>query len=216
MNAYEKLCVELSDHPRRWLVTGAAGFIGSNLVAKLLKLGQRVTGVDNFLTGSQKNLEAVRAETSTEQWTRFYFHEGDLRDSEVCRQVCTGVELILHQAALGSVPRSIARPAATNANNIDGFLNIQLAARDANVKAFVYASSSTVYGDHPTQPRREDTIGNPLSPYALTKRINELYAEVFVRCYDMNSIGLRYFNVFGPRQNLNGSYAAVIHNGLRR
>jgi UDP-N-acetylglucosamine/UDP-N-acetylgalactosamine 4-epimerase len=210
MNRYEQLRQKLSQQPRRWLVTGAAGFIGSHLVAHLLKLNQSVVGVDNFLTGSRKNLEAVKQEVGGEVWPRFHFLEGDIREPAVCRQICENVELVLHQAALSSVPRSIARPADTHTHNVEGFLNLQLAARDADVKAFVYASSSAVYGDHPSLPKREEAIGRPLSPYALSKWINELYAELFSRCYGMSSIGLRYFNVFGPRQDPNGPYAPVI------
>jgi UDP-N-acetylglucosamine/UDP-N-acetylgalactosamine 4-epimerase len=210
MNRYEQLRRELSHQPRRWLVTGAAGFIGSHLVAHLLKLNQSVVGVDNFLTGSRKNLAAVEKEVGAENWSRFHFLEGDIREPAICRQICENVELVLHQAALSSVPRSIAGPADTHTHNVEGFLNLQLAARDAGVKGFIYASSSAVYGDHPSLPKREEAIGRPLSPYALSKWINELYAELFARCYGMSSIGLRYFNVFGPRQDPNGSYAPVI------
>ncbi len=210
MNRYEQLQQEMSKQPRRWLVTGAAGFIGSHLVARLLKLNQTVGGLDNFLTGSWKNLEAVRAEVGEDLWSKFKFLEGDIRDLAICQQVCAGADFVLHQAALGSVPRSIAQPADTHAHNINGFLNMQLAAREAGVKAFVYASSSAVYGDNSALPKREEIIGRPLSPYALSKWVNELYAEIFARCYGMSSIGLRYFNVFGPRQDPNGPYAAVI------
>ena len=210
MSRYKQLQQKLIGQPRRWLVTGAAGFIGSHLVADLLKLNQIVGGVDNFLTGSRKNLEAVRAEVGENLWSKFAFLEGDIREVATCQQVCAGADFVLHQAALGSVPRSIARPADTHDHNINGFLNILVAARDAQVKAFVYASSSAVYGDHTALPKREEAIGRPLSPYALSKWINELYAEMFARCYGMGSIGLRYFNVFGPRQDPNGAYAAVI------
>ena len=210
MNRYEQLQQEMSRQPRRWLVTGAAGFIGSHLVARLLKLNQTVGGLDNFLTGSRKNLEAVHAEVGEDLWAKFKFLEGDIRDLATCQQVCAGADFVLHQAALGSVPRSIALPADTHAHNINGFLNMQLAAREAGVRAFVYASSSAVYGDNSALPKREDAIGRPLSPYALSKWVNELYAEIFARCYGMSSIGLRYFNVFGPRQDPNGPYAAVI------
>lgn len=210
MNRYSQLRQELPLQPRRWLVTGAAGFVGSHLLASLLKAKQTVVGVDNFLTGARENLEAVRQEIGDVDWSRFQFLEGDLRDPSVCREACESAEVVLHQAALGSIPRSIARPADTHANNVDGFLNLLLAARDAGVKAFVFASSSSVYGDHPVQPRREEAIGHPLSPYALSKQINEFYAALFARCYGMSSIGLRYFNVFGARQNVNGPYAAVI------
>ncbi len=210
MNRNEQLCRQLPHQPRQWLVTGAAGFIGSHLVARLLKLNQSVVGIDNFLTGSRKNLEVVNAEVGDAAWARFHFIEGDLREPAVCRHGCEQAELILHQAALGSVPRSIAKPADTHAHNVDGFLNLQLAARQAGIRALVYASSSAVYGDHPALPKREESIGRPLSPYALSKRINELHAELFARCYGMSSIGLRYFNVFGPRQDPHGPYAAVI------
>jgi UDP-N-acetylglucosamine 4-epimerase len=210
MNRYGQLQQKLAGQPCRWLVTGAAGFIGSHLVADLLKLNQTVVGVDNFLTGARKNLDAVRAEVGEERWGRFTFFENDVRDFAVCQRACAGVDFVLHQAALGSVPRSIARPADTHDHNINGFLNILVAARDAKVKAFVYASSSAVYGDHTALPKREEAIGRPLSPYALSKWVNELYAEMFARCYGMGSIGLRYFNVFGPRQDPAGPYAAVI------
>jgi len=210
MNRYEQLQQEMSRQPRRWLVTGAAGFIGSHLVARLLKLNQTVGGLDNFLTGSRKNLEAVHAEVGEDLWAKFKFLEGDIRDLATCQQVCAGADFVLHQAALGSVPRSIALPADTHAHNINGFLNMQLAAREAGVRAFVYDSSSAVYGDNSALPKREDAIGRPLSPYALSKWVNELYAEIFARCYGVSSIGLRYFNVFGPRQDPNGPYAAVI------
>jgi len=210
MNRYELLQLEMSKQPRRWLVTGAAGFIGSHLVVHLLKLNQSVTGLDNFLTGSRKNLEAVRAEVGEASWSKFKFLEGDIREWATCQQVCAGTDIVLHQAALGSVPRSIAKPADTHAHNINGFLNMQLAAHEAGVKAFVYASSSAVYGDNSALPKREEAIGRPLSPYALSKWVNELYADIFSRCYGMSSIGLRYFNVFGPRQDPNGPYAAVI------
>jgi UDP-N-acetylglucosamine 4-epimerase len=193
-----------------WLVTGAAGFIGSNLVEALLKLDQRVIGLDNFATGHKKNLEQVKALVSTEQWARFSFIDDDIRDPAICQRACRGVDFVLHQAALGSVPRSIDDPFATHEANVNGFLNMLVAARDAKVKRFVYASSSALYGDHPGLPKVEDKIGQPLSPYAATKCFNELYADVFARCYGTPSIGLRYFNVFGPRQDPEGAYAAVI------
>lgn len=201
---------ELRRQPRSWLVTGAAGFIGSNLVEKLLALGQRVVGLDNFSTGYRHNLADVRACVGEEAWAGFEFIEGDIRDLETCRRACDGVDYVLHQAALGSVPRSLADPIATNASNITGFLNMLVAARDARVKRFVYAASSSTYGDHPGLPKVEDKIGRPLSPYAVTKYVNELYADVFQRSYGIECVGLRYFNVFGRRQDPNGAYAAVI------
>lgn len=210
MNAYEHLRESLAASPSRWLVTGVAGFIGSNLLEQLLRLGQTVTGLDNFLTGYQKNLDMVREAVGDEAWARFTFIEGDIRDLETCRRACAGVAHVLHEAALGSVPRSIDDPLLTNGCNIDGFLNMLVAARDAKVESFVYAASSSTYGDSPELPKVEDRIGRPLSPYAVTKYVNELYAEVFARCYGFSSIGLRYFNVFGQRQDPSGAYAAVI------
>jgi UDP-N-acetylglucosamine/UDP-N-acetylgalactosamine 4-epimerase len=200
----------LREHRYHWLVTGAAGFIGSNLVEALLKLNQRVTGLDNFATGHQRNLDQVRELVSAQQWANFTFLEADIRQFGDCTRACEGVDFVLHQAALGSVSRSIENPIGTNDTNITGFLNMLVAARDAKVKRFVYAASSSTYGDHPTLPKVEHQIGNPLSPYAVTKYVNELYANVFGRTYGMESIGLRYFNVFGPRQDPNGAYAAVI------
>ncbi len=193
-----------------WLVTGAAGFIGSNLVEALLKLDQRVVGLDNFSTGHRRNLDEVRGLVTAKQWAGFSLLEADIRDLAACREAVKGADFVLHQAALGSVPRSIDDPILTNANNIDGFLNMLVAARDAKVKSFVYAASSSTYGDHPDLPKIEDRIGRPLSPYAVTKYVNELYADVFGRCYGINCIGLRYFNIFGPRQDPDGAYAAVI------
>jgi UDP-N-acetylglucosamine 4-epimerase len=193
-----------------WLVTGVAGFIGSNLLESLLKSDQRVTGLDNFATGRQKNLDQVREAVSREQWSRFKFLEGDIRRLEDCRQALRGVHLVLHQAALGSVPRSVDDPLASNASNVTGFLNMLVAARDAGAGRFVYASSSSVYGDDNRLPKIEKRTGHPLSPYAATKAMNEIYADVFARCYRMETIGLRYFNVFGPRQDPDGAYAAVI------
>jgi len=210
MPAFEELQRALKTAPRTWLVTGAAGFIGSNLVEALLKLGQRVVGLDNFATGRKSNLEAVRSLVSPEQWPRFQFIEGDIADLEVCRRACSGTELVLHQAALGSVPRSLEDPVGTHQANVTGFLNMLVAARKAKVRRFVYASSSAVYGDSPGLPKVEDRIGQPLSPYAATKWMNEIYADVFARAYGFESIGLRYFNVFGPRQDPEGAYAAVI------
>nr|WP_229428054.1 SDR family oxidoreductase [Massilia soli] len=193
-----------------WLVTGAAGFIGSNLVEALLKLGQRVTGLDNFATGHQHNLDQVRELVGEQAWANFSFINGDIRQGADCTRACAGVDYVLHQAALGSVSRSIDDPVATNETNVTGFLNMLVAARDAKVKRFVYAASSSTYGDHPALPKVETTIGNPLSPYAVTKYVNELYADVFARTYGTEAIGLRYFNVFGPRQDPHGAYAAVI------
>ena len=210
MNAYEHLRQSLAAAPSRWLVTGVAGFIGSNLLEQLLRLGQTVVGLDNFLTGYQKNLDMVRASVGDEAWGRFTFIEGDIRDLETCRRACAGAAHVLHEAALGSVPRSIDDPLLTNGCNIDGFLNMLVAARDARVRSFVYAASSSTYGDSPELPKVEDRIGRPLSPYAVTKYVDELYADVFARCYGFSSIGLRYFNVFGQRQDPYGAYAAVI------
>jgi UDP-N-acetylglucosamine 4-epimerase len=209
-SAYAAATRELAAKRYRWCVTGAAGFIGSNLLETLLGLGQEVVGLDNFATGFARNLEQVRGAVGEAAWKRFRFIEGDIRRPEDCRAACEGVDFVLHQAALGSVPRSIADPKATHEANVDGFLNMLIAARDTGVKRFVYASSSSVYGDHPALPKREDCVGQPLSPYAASKSINELYASVFARTYGLSSIGLRYFNVFGPRQDPNGAYAAVI------
>jgi UDP-N-acetylglucosamine 4-epimerase len=210
MTSYEKIQIQLTQDPKTWLVTGVAGFIGSNLLEALLKLNQRVIGLDNFATGHQRNLDEVRSLVSPAQWARFQFIKGDICNLDDCQSAARGVDYILHQAALGSVPRSVADPVATNATNITGFLNMLVAARDAKVKRFVYAASSSTYGDHPALPKVEDAIGKPLSPYAVTKYVNELYADVFGRTYDTQSMGLRYFNVFGPRQDPNGAYAAVI------
>lgn len=208
--AYAALRHALPGRCQHWLVTGAAGFIGSHLVQALLQLGQRVTGLDNFATGNQHNLDHVRALVGEQAWDRFTFQRGDIRQPDDCARACAGVDYVLHQAALGSVARSIEDPVATNATNVGGFLNMLTAARDADVKRFVYAASSSTYGDHPALPKVEDQIGKPLSPYAVTKYVNELYADVFGSCYGMDSIGLRYFNVFGPRQDPGGAYAAVI------
>lgn len=210
MTPYELLLADLARTPKIWLVTGVAGFIGSNLLEVLLKLDQSVVGLDNFATGHQRNLDEVKSEVNLAQWSRFRFIEGDIRKLDHCQQACIGVDYVLHQAALGSVPRSVEDPITANAANIDGFLNMLVAARDAKVKSFTYAASSSTYGDHPGLPKVEDEIGKPLSPYAVTKYVNELYADVFSRCYGFNSIGLRYFNVFGKRQDPDGAYAAVI------
>jgi len=238
MTPYEQLLTQLPLSPKTWLITGAAGFIGSNLLETLLKLNQRVVGLDNFATGHQRNLDEVQTLVTPTQWQNFSFIQGDIRNLEDCQRAMTyrhceersdaaihapdpaviasearqsiPIDYVLHQAALGSVPRSLADPITTNATNISGFLNMLVAARDAKVKSFTYAASSSTYGDHPGLPKVEDTIGKPLSPYAVTKYVNELYADVFARCYGLNTIGLRYFNVFGPRQDPNGAYAAVI------
>ncbi len=210
MTAYQGLLARLRSEPHAWLVTGVAGFIGSNLLEALLALGQRVVGLDNFATGHRHNLDQVRGLVSAEQWARFRFIEGDIRRLEDCRIACEGIDYVLHQAALGSVPRSLEDPITTNAANIDGFLNVLVAARDAKVQRFVYAASSSTYGDHPGLPKVEDRIGKPLSPYAVTKLVNEQYADVFARTYGFGTIGLRYFNIFGPRQDPNGAYAAVV------
>ncbi len=223
MTAFESLKQTLQAHPKTWLVTGVAGFIGSNLLEALLKLNQRVVGLDNFSTGHQHNLDEVQTLVTPDQWASFQFINGDIRNLDDCRRAMAfdktlapcplplaPVDYVLHQAALGSVPRSIEDPITTNQNNIDGFLNMLVAARDAKVKRFVYAASSSTYGDHPDLPKVEDKIGKPLSPYAVTKLVNELYADVFARTYGFNTIGLRYFNIFGRRQDPEGAYAAVI------
>ncbi|MNU55215.1 UDP-glucose 4-epimerase [compost metagenome] len=211
MNTYETLRQELTATPRTWLITGVAGFIGSNLLETLLKLNQRVVGLDNFETGHQRNLDLVQEAVGNTAWAQFKFVQGDIRKLEDCQlALAEGVDYVLHQAALGSVPRSLEDPIRTNTTNIDGFLNMLVASRDAGVKRFVYAASSSTYGDHPGLPKVEDRIGRPLSPYAVTKYVNELYADVFARCYGLQTIGLRYFNVFGPRQDPDGAYAAVI------
>jgi UDP-N-acetylglucosamine 4-epimerase len=210
MTAYEELKKTLTQQPSTWLITGVAGFIGSNLLETLLKLDQRVVGLDNYATGHSHNFDKVRDAVSELQWQNFTFIDGDIRSLETCHQACRGVDYVLHQAALGSVPRSLNDPITTNENNISGYLNMLVAARDANVHRFVYAASSSTYGDHPGLPKVEDRIGNPLSPYAVTKLVNEHYAQVFARCYDFKTIGLRYFNIFGRRQDPEGAYAAVI------
>jgi UDP-N-acetylglucosamine 4-epimerase len=210
-SVYEQLQQKLLETPHHtWLITGVAGFIGSNLLEHLLKLNQRVVGLDNLDTGFQYNLDEVCSLVTNEQWDRFSFINGDIRDLATCQKACDGVDYVLHQAALGSVPRSIEDPIRTNSSNINGFLNMLVAARDSGVKRFVYAASSSTYGDHPDLPKVEDTIGKPLSPYAVTKLVNELYAEVFSRTYNFKTIGLRYFNIFGQRQDPKGAYAAVI------
>ncbi len=210
MTAYESLAQRLTTQRHTWLVTGVAGFIGSNILERLLKLNQDVVGLDNMATGSQRNLDEVQALVTSAQWSAFRFIHGDITSLDDCRKACQGAQHVLHQAALGSVPRSLADPLATHRANVDGFVNMLIAARDAKVGRFVYAASSSTYGDHPALPKVEDVIGRPLSPYAVTKYVNELYADVFARAYGLPSIGLRYFNVFGPRQDPNGAYAAVI------
>lgn len=200
----------LLERKATWLVTGVAGFIGSNLLEALLLGGQTVVGLDNFSTGHRHNLEDVEKSVGTEAFARFRMIEGDIRDLSTCSDACSGIDYVLHQAALGSVPRSLVDPINTHESNATGFLNMLVAARDARVKRFVYAASSSTYGDHPALPKVEEQIGNPLSPYAVTKYLNELYADVFARSYGMKSRGLRYFNVFGPRQDPHGAYAAVI------
>jgi UDP-N-acetylglucosamine/UDP-N-acetylgalactosamine 4-epimerase len=214
MTKYEQLQEHLKGNQSTWLVTGAAGFIGSNLLEKLLTLNQKVVGLDNFDTGHQHNIDQAIHDANKaigkNLSMNFKFFKGDIRDLNDCNDACNGVDYVLHQAALGSVPRSIENPIKTNRANIDGFLNILVASKDAKVKRFVYAASSSTYGDHPDLPKVEDKIGNPLSPYAVTKVVNELYANVFAKTYGFKTIGLRYFNIFGKRQDPNGAYAAVI------
>ncbi len=210
MTPYETLQKHLTTNQYTWLITGVAGFIGSNLLETLLKLNQKVVGLDNFSTGFQHNFDEVQNLVSEEQWQQFTFIKGDIRNFDDCKQACTNVDYVLHQAALGSVPRSIEDPITTNENNISGFLNMLVAAKDAEVQRFVYAASSSTYGDHPDLPKEEDKIGKPLSPYAVTKLVNELYTDVFAKTYGFKTIGLRYFNIFGQRQDPNGAYAAVI------
>lgn len=210
MSEWHRVEAVLKGRTWKWLVTGAAGFIGSALVEELLRRGQEVVGMDNFVTGKRENLEDLRRMASPEQWPRFRFEEADIRDPDACRSLCAGMDFVLHQAALGSVPRSLDDPVSTNQANVDGFVYMLLAARDQGVKRFVYAASSSTYGDEPTLPKVEDRIGRPLSPYAVTKYVNELYADVFARAYGMETVGLRYFNVYGRRQDPQGAYAAVI------
>lgn len=206
----ESLANDLRQRPRCWLVTGAAGFIGSNLVETLLRHDQYVVGMDNFSTGHRRNLDEVAGLVGAKAWDRFTFHEADIRDPDACRAAVNGADHVLHQAALGSVPRSIADPITSTQVNVMGFVNMLDAARRAETKSFVYAASSSTYGDHPALPKVEEVIGNPLSPYAATKLVNEIYAAVYRRSYGFAATGLRYFNVFGPRQDPNGAYAAVI------
>jgi UDP-N-acetylglucosamine 4-epimerase len=210
MSAYETLKTQLQSKQHTWLITGAAGFIGSNLLEALLQLNQKVVGLDNFSTGHHRNLDEVQSIVAPAQWQNFSFMQADICNLASCQTACTGVDFVLHQAALGSVPRSVEDPITTNASNVTGFLNMLVAARNSKVKRFVYAASSSTYGDHPGLPKLEDHIGKPLSPYAVTKYVNELYADVFGKTYGLQSIGLRYFNVFGPRQDPEGAYAAVI------
>lgn len=210
MNKYEKIQLDLENNPKKWLITGVAGFIGSNILEKLLKLNQIVVGLDNFATGYLHNLEEVKSSVSIEQWKNFSFIEGDICDYETCERSVKGIDYVLHQAALGSVPRSIVDPISSNSANVTGFLNMLHASKESGVSSFTYAASSSTYGDHPGLPKVEEKIGNPLSPYAVTKYINELYAGVYARTYGFKTIGLRYFNVFGKRQDPNGAYAAVI------
>ncbi|MEK8094595.1 NAD-dependent epimerase/dehydratase family protein [Methylocystis sp. IM3] len=210
MTVYDEICCDLRREQKTWLITGVAGFIGSNLLESLLRLDQKVVGLDNLATGYERNLEEVEAAVQPSQFARFTFIRGDICDLNDCERACAGVDYVLHQAALGSVPRSLSDPIATNAANVTGFLNMLVASRDAKVRRFVYAASSSTYGDHPGLPKVETIIGRQLSPYAVTKYVNELYADVFARCYGLESIGLRYFNVFGPRQDPEGAYAAVI------
>ena len=210
VTAYQQVTEALVNQPKVWLITGVAGFIGSNLLESLLLLNQKVVGLDNFATGFQNNLDEVQSVVTAEQWQRFTLIEGDICNLADCQSACADVDYILHQAGLGSVPRSIADPINTNETNISGFLNMLVAARDAKVASFTYAASSSTYGDHPALPKVEEAIGKPLSPYAVTKYVNELYAEVFARTYGFHTIGLRYFNIFGKRQTPDGAYAAVI------
>jgi UDP-N-acetylglucosamine/UDP-N-acetylgalactosamine 4-epimerase len=200
----------LRTRPRRWLVTGVAGFIGSNLLQALLELDQSVVGIDNLSTGYRRNVRDALDGLPEAKRGRFRFVEVDVADVEACREASVGVDIVLHHAALGSVPRSIEAPLETNRANVDGFLAPLVAARDAGVRRFVYAASSSTYGDSPVLPKVESAIGRPLSPYAVTKYVNELYADIFQRVYGMETVGLRYFNVFGPRQDPSGAYAAVI------
>ena len=210
MSRYEEIKQQLQSCPKVWLISGVAGFIGSNILETLLKLNQTVVGLDNFGTGYQRNLDEVQREITPQQWQNFQFIEGDIREYATCEQAVKNVDYVLHQAALGSVPRSIADPVTSNAANITGFLNMLQAAKEEGVASFTYAASSSTYGDHPALPKIEENIGNPLSPYAVTKYVNELYAGVYARTYGFKAIGLRYFNVFGKRQDPNGAYAAVI------
>jgi UDP-N-acetylglucosamine 4-epimerase len=215
VDGYREICEALTAGPQRWLVTGAAGFIGSAIAERLLELGQHVVGLDNFATGHRRNVDDVIA-AAGDRAARYRFVEGDICDLDTCRAACDGVDRVLHQAALGSVPRSIDEPLATHRANVDGFLNVAIAARDAGVGRLVYASSSAVYGDEPNLPKVESRIGRGLSPYAVSKRVDELYAQVIGECYGLEMVGLRYFNVFGRRQDPDGPYAAVIPRWIAR
>ena len=210
MATYSSIKKSLLSNPQTWLITGVAGFIGSNLLETLLELNQKVVGLDNFSTGNKANLKEVQSLVSKKQWSKFKFIKGDISNLKSCELACHNIDYVLHQAAIGSVPRSIKDPIKTNKSNITGFLNMLVAANNANVKSFTYAASSSTYGDHTKLPKKEDIIGKPLSPYAVTKYVNELYADVFLKAYGFNSIGLRYFNVFGKRQTPKSTYAAVI------
>ena len=214
MSKYQKLQDYLRKNQKTWLITGVAGFIGSNILEKLLVLNQKVVGLDNFNTGHQYNIDQAIYDANNligkDVSKNFKFINGDISNLKDCKKACNGINYVLHQAALGSVPRSIKDPIKSNESNIDGFLNMLVASKDEKVNRFVYASSSSVYGDHPDLPKVENNIGNPLSPYALTKVVCELYANVFAKTYDFKTIGLRYFNVFGKRQDPNGAYAAVV------
>lgn len=211
-----EILASIEKTPMRWLVTGAAGFIGSNLVETLLQANQYVVGLDNFATGHQRNLDEVRKNIGEPRYHNFKFIQADIRDLDACQAACQGVDFVLHQAALGSVPRSLQNPINTNEANVVGFLNMLVSARDQGVKRFVYAASSSTYGDHPGLPKVEEIIGKPLSPYAVTKYVNELYAKVFSDCYGLSTVGLRYFNVFGRRQDPDGAYAAVIPKWVKQ
>ena len=214
MTKYDEIQQYLNNNQSVWLITGVAGFIGSNLLEKLLILNQKVVGLYNFETGYQYNIDQAIEDAENNSGkalsVNFKFINGDIRDLNDCKKACEGVDYILHQAALGSVPRSIEDPIRTNSSNIDGFLNMLITARDYNIKRFVYAASSSTYGDHKDLPKVEETIGNPLSPYAVTKLVNELYADVFAKNFGLKVVGLRYFNIFGKRQDPDGAYAAVI------
>ena len=210
MNYLNKKFIKLKAKPKRWLITGVAGFIGSNLLEALLASNQKVVGVDNFVTGFRSNLTLVKLNVSKKQWSNFTLIKGSISNIQICKKACQKIDYVLHQAAIGSVPRSIKNPIDTNNSNVTGFLNMIIAAKESKVKKFVYASSSSVYGDNLTLPKIEKNIGSALSPYAFTKQINETYSRLFSKIYGLECTGLRYFNVFGKNQNPNGDYAAVI------